>query len=65
MKDLEVPNPVSVAALANLTSVPAGRLIRAGFEGLGRLLTVGDVLPFEDAKALVACFGFVARPRRP
>ena len=65
MKDLEVPEAVSLAALADLTSVPAARLIRAGFEELGRLLTIGDVLPFEDTKALVACFGFTARLRRP
>ncbi len=64
MKEIEVPGKVTVAVLANLASVPPGRLIRTAFEELGRLLTIDEVLLFEEARALLAYFGFIARPPR-
>ena len=64
MNEIEVPEEVTVAALANLTSIPAARLIRTAFEDLGRMLTINEVLPFDDTRALLGRLGLVARRRR-
>ena len=64
MKEITVPEYVEVLTLAILVDVPVARLIQTAFEDLGRLLTVHELLRFDEARALLARCGYVARRRR-
>jgi len=62
--EVEIPEDVTVGDLANLIAIPATRLVSTAFRELGRVLTIHDTLPFDDARELIAHFGFNARKRR-
>ncbi len=64
MKEITVPEYVEVLTLAILLDVPAARLIQTAYEDLGRLLTIHELLPFEEARALLAHCGYIAHRRR-
>lgn len=61
VKEIIVPIGTGVRDLAILMRVPVHRTMWAAFSELGRLVTINQVLPFSETKALAAHFGFSAR----
>jgi hypothetical protein len=63
--EIEVPETTTVAELAPRAQLSNVHLIQAAFHELGLLLTINEALDFEQSKALLAHFGFVARRAPP
>ena len=53
----------AVIDLAEVLDVPAARVIEAGFQRAGLLLTIHEDVAFEAAVLIAAEFGFHARRR--
>ena len=61
MKEIVLDEETLPAELADLLDVASASVIRAAFEELGLLLTVAEVLSFEQASVIAKRFGFRAR----
>lgn len=61
VREVVVTERTRVKDLAKLMHVPTRKVLWAAFNELGRLATVGQVLPFTESKALAAHFGYSAR----
>jgi hypothetical protein len=61
VKEVVVPTGTTVKDLSILMNLPTRKIIWAAFNDLGRLVTVNQVLPFAETKAMAAHFGFSAR----
>lgn len=62
-KDLVVREHISVLELARLIRVRPGKVVGRTFHELGRLVTVHQVLVFEETRSIAAMFGYAARLR--
>jgi hypothetical protein len=63
MKEIVLGDSTPVSVLSELLHVPPTRVIEVGFNTLGLLLTIADVLPFERAKAVADELGYTVRRR--
>jgi hypothetical protein len=64
-REIYLAETTTVVELEPRMDVSAAALVKAGFEELGLLLTIHDRLAFEQARELVAHFGFIARRASP
>ena len=59
MKEIHLTNSTPVPYLARALEVAPTRVIEIGFNKLGLLLTIADVLPFDRAKVIAGELGYV------
>jgi hypothetical protein len=60
-KEVVLGEFTAVSDLADALAVPAARVIEAGFQRLGLLLTIHEHVAFEAAALIASAFGFRAR----
>jgi len=60
-KEIVVTDRTRVRELAKLMHVATPRLLWAAFNDLGRIVTVNQILPLTETKALAAHYGYSVR----